>query len=244
MSLYLIEPYNAYAPKQKKKHWMEIAEEEAMMARIIAELKNQSNPENSPPVAQSGPVGISAGTGGGGAPEQAFFRQVPNGTYTTTPNAVAPAGTSVTFANASTKYVNVYWNFGDGTYGASNTVTHTFATTGSFTVSVTASNLSSASTFSSSVPVVTASFTATPLFGTVPLVVQFTNTSTNANTYLWLFGSGSGPNGGQQASSSTVNPTFTYTTGSRLYTVQLQATSSQYNFYRNTSSINYISASM
>ena len=38
--IYLVEPYNAYAPKQKKKHWHQVIEEEALMARIIAEQQS------------------------------------------------------------------------------------------------------------------------------------------------------------------------------------------------------------
>jgi len=35
--IYLVEPYNAYAVKGKKKHLHQILEEEALMARIVAE---------------------------------------------------------------------------------------------------------------------------------------------------------------------------------------------------------------
>jgi PKD repeat protein len=303
-------------------------------------LKNQSNPENSPPVAQSGPVGISAGTGGGGIPEVAFFDRTIVATFETSPNAVAAAGATVTFANGSSKYVDVLWGFGDNIYSSGYKVTHKFTSTGSFTVSVTASNQSSSSVFSASVPALTPHFTATPLTanapvsisfsntstsdsllpmnylwlfgakstsgsigaaviessslasptfvfyntgsftitlqasssfdavavtsstnlisasvpmpaasftvtpssGVVPFTAVFTNTSTNASQYLWLFGSGSGPDGGQEASSSAVNPTFVYTQGTLQYTVQLQASGS-WRKYTITSSTNYISAS-
>jgi hypothetical protein len=39
MNPHLIEPYNPYNRQPRKKHWMEIAEEEALYVRIIAELK-------------------------------------------------------------------------------------------------------------------------------------------------------------------------------------------------------------
>jgi hypothetical protein len=34
---YLIEPYNPYIKSTRKKHWMEIAEEEALAQRIVNE---------------------------------------------------------------------------------------------------------------------------------------------------------------------------------------------------------------
>lgn len=44
--MYLIEPYNAYQKPPKKKHWMEVAEEEALLRRMALEeqqyLKNQT----------------------------------------------------------------------------------------------------------------------------------------------------------------------------------------------------------
>ena len=39
--IYLVEPYNAYAPKGRKKHWHEVIEEQALMARILAEQQAQ-----------------------------------------------------------------------------------------------------------------------------------------------------------------------------------------------------------
>lgn len=42
----------------------------------------------------------------------------------------------------------------------------------------------------SGTPAPTIDFSATPLTGTVPLTVTFTNSSTNADTYLWDFGDG------------------------------------------------------
>lgn len=246
MNLYLIEPYNPYVKTPKKKHWMEIAEEEAMYHRLVSELKNASNPAPSPDVAQSTAAGPSAGTGGGGHPELAYFHPSPIvGTYTVS-QQTGPAPLTVVFTNPSSRYIYVNWDFGDGTTGVGSTVSHTFATTGSYFVSVTASIgppiIGSGSIISASVPVVVAGFTGTPTSGVVPLTVQFANTSVNATkAYLWLFGSGSGLDGGQQASSSTTNPSFTFLTGSRFYTIGLQATGS-YTQMAYTSSINYISA--
>lgn len=60
-----------------------------------------------------------------------------------------------------------------------------------------------------------ADFTATPITGTVPLTVTFSNLSTNFTSSSWQFGDG--------GTSTSPNPTHTYTqTGS--YTVTLQVT--------------------
>jgi formylglycine-generating enzyme required for sulfatase activity len=68
----------------------------------------------------------------------------------------------------------------------------------------------------SNVPPV-ASFTATPTFGTVPLIVQFTDTSTNAPTaWQWDFDNNGTVDSTQQ------NPSFTYTTAG-FYSVRLVA---------------------
>ncbi len=54
-------------------------------------------------------------------------------------------------------------------------------------------------------PKPTASFTANPTTGSIPLNVTFTNTSTGGNTYSWIFGDGN--------SSTSQNTSNTYTTG-------------------------------
>ena len=60
MDLHLIEPYNPYCRTHRKKHPMEIAEEEAIYYRIIQESlkKKQTELENT-----YGPVGTCGGPG-------------------------------------------------------------------------------------------------------------------------------------------------------------------------------------
>src|ERR1035437_8903680 len=100
---YLVEPYNAYAPKGKKKHWHQVIEEEALMARIIAEqqaLQEAANrpsntphvlPPQAPPTSQatyqvySGGEGAAGGpntTGGGGQQPRPQFFNPESGSYT------------------------------------------------------------------------------------------------------------------------------------------------------------------
>ncbi|MEW5958146.1 MAG: PKD domain-containing protein, partial [Chloroflexota bacterium] len=59
-----------------------------------------------------------------------------------------------------------------------------------------------------------AGFSASPLSGTAPLTVTFTNSSTNATDYLWNFGDG--------ASLTVANPTYRYDQAG-VYTVTLTA---------------------
>ena len=68
-------------------------------------------------------------------------------------------------------------------------------------------------------PAPTASFTATPTTGTVPLTVSFTDTSTGSPTsWSWTFGDG--------GSSTSASPSHTYT-GTGTFTATLTATNAQ-----------------
>lgn len=61
--------------------------------------------------------------------------------------------------------------------------------------------------FNGTVSNVTANFTATPLSGNAPLVVNFTNTSVNATSYVWYYNNGSG----NVQFSALANPTHEFT---------------------------------
>jgi PKD repeat protein len=60
-----------------------------------------------------------------------------------------------------------------------------------------------------------ANFTATPMSGTAPLTVKFTDTSTGATSWSWEFGDG--------ATSTDQNPSHTYTVA-KIYTAKLTVT--------------------
>lgn len=135
------------------------------------------------------------------------------------------AGSDVFFTNLS-QYGNSYtWNFGDSTV-ISNELnpTHTYNVLGKHTVTLTAYskwNYYNTNTKTEYVEViaqpddqVVADFTGTPLDGDVPMVVTFTNNSTNADSYLWNFGDGT--------TSTLENPTHTYNSAG-VYTVSLDA---------------------
>ena len=112
------------------------------------------------------------------------------------------------------------WDFGDGGTSALENPSHTYTTPGTYTVSLTVTNAAGSDTetkvdviHAQSLPV--AAFSATPLGGTTPLEVTFTNTSTNATSYSWDFGDGN--------TSTTASPVHTYIAAGT-YSVSLTAT--------------------
>lgn len=102
------------------------------------------------------------------------------------------------------------WVFGDGASSTARNPMHTYQTGGSFTVSLTAGNSGGSNTRTRTayiavtavvlLPVV--DFTASPLTGSAPLTVQFTDQSAGATSWLWDFGDGT--------SSSLRSPSHTY----------------------------------
>ena len=106
---------------------------------------------------------------------------------------------TVTFSNLSSgDYDTCAWDFGDGSSSAvCGDPEHTYASSGTYTVSLTVSGLGGSDTetkasFITVYEPVTADFSATPLSGTLPLMVEFTNMSTgDYDTCAWDFGDGS-----------------------------------------------------
>ena len=123
---------------------------------------------------------------------------------------------AVTFTDTSTGSItNRYWDFGDG--ATSNTtaksVAHTYASSGTYTVSLTVSGALGDSTntqnnvITVSGPVApTAGFSATPTSGMYPLLVNFTDTSFGSITNrFWNFGDGATSN----TTATSVSHTYT-----------------------------------
>lgn len=134
----------------------------------------------------------------------------------------------VTFTNSSSNANSFLWNFGDPGSGNMNTSTaanpaHTYTAAGVYNVSLIVCNTTctpercDTTTFALTVYdtiQLRAAFTARPASVCADQAVRFTNTSTNATSYVWLFGDGD--------SSTVKDPTHDYTT-SGSYVVVLYA---------------------
>ena len=106
----------------------------------------------------------------------------------------------VSFTNNSSGSSLYQWNFGDGSSSVSANPIHTYTTSGTFTVTLSASNGGGAcsdtlvkNNFIMISPPV-ASFTALPDSGCIPLNVNFTSNSTSTldpiTSYSWAYGNG------------------------------------------------------
>ncbi|KIO78546.1 hypothetical protein TH53_02945 [Pedobacter lusitanus] len=129
----------------------------------------------------------------------------------------------VNFYNNSKGASSFKYDFGDGstlvTRSAPEVVTHTFNTSGTFTVTLTASNGCSDTTTTETVKVLpqpVVSFTADVTLGCPGLPVQFKNTSVGGVGYLWDFGDGT--------TSGELEPKHIFSSGQEFYTVSLKAT--------------------
>ncbi len=138
-------------------------------------------------------------------------------TYTT-----ACLGDATVFTNTTSGGVSYAWDFGDGNFSGQANPNHTYATTGSFIVLLTATdnqgcqaNITHTVTVGNTPQV---SFTSTgATTGCGSLTVNFVNNTTGGggNAYTWNFGDGSG-------TSAAINPSHTYSTPGT-YTVTLAA---------------------
>ncbi|MEN6444390.1 MAG: PKD domain-containing protein [Methanoregula sp.] len=129
----------------------------------------------------------------------------------------------VQFTDASTGPVTSWaWNFGDGgTANVQNPAPHTYVNAGNYTVSLVVYNGTGSNTLTRtnyiavtvSAPPVVANFTGTPVTGTRPLTVQFTDASTGSPiSRSWNFG--------DTGTSTATNPSHQYINAGT-YTVNL-----------------------
>ncbi|PKL57450.1 MAG: hypothetical protein CVV35_00110 [Methanomicrobiales archaeon HGW-Methanomicrobiales-6] len=155
----------------------------------------------------------------------------PTAAFTGTPTS-GTAPLAVQFNDTSTGSPTVWnWSFGDGAWHnttdvAARNATHTYAAAGTYTVSLTASNAGGSDTHTetdyitvSAAPVPpVANFTANRTSGTVPLAVQFNDTSTDSPTgWNWSFGDSAWHN---TTDAAERNATYTYAAAGN-YTVNL-----------------------
>jgi PKD repeat protein len=116
----------------------------------------------------------------------------------------------VTFTDLSTNVPTSWaWDFGDGGTSDVQNPTHTYVGAGQYAVSLTATNAAGSDTETKAgyirvVAPAAADFTATPMMGTPPLTVAFTDQSTGTiESWAWDFGDG--------ATSTEQNPSHEYT---------------------------------
>jgi PKD repeat protein len=245
--MHIITPYNPWAPKKKKKTWQEELWEQQQIAeleaKVLSEASSRTLPQNSPAisVATAGPM-VNAGAGAGGAPRPNYFNPNVNSiTFTINPLTGAAPFTANFINDSSPDAVQHWswtWNFGDGSTSAERAPVHVYANTGSYTVSLTGSSPQGVVTQSVRTNYVSASrpdmpiavtFTPTQTTGSVPLAINFVNTtanfsSTGVNTYKWIF-SGSTKPVTPITTSVVASPTVVfYDTGS--YSIKLETTGS------------------
>jgi PKD repeat protein len=128
---------------------------------------------------------------------------------------------NVFFTNQSTFAGTYTWNFGDAGTSTATNASHSFTNAGLYTVTLDATGPGGSSSFTrtnyivvTNVPVPVAGFTAAPQNGYAPLTVYFTNLSTFATNYSWLFGDG--------GASTSFSPLNTYSNAGQ-YTIKLLA---------------------
>ncbi len=149
--------------------------------------------------------------------------------FTSTQFGTAPL--LITFSDRSqgSPPLTYLWEFGDGSTSTDQNPTHAYTRDGRYAVSLSVTNRYGTDTktipdFISVGTMPAASFYAAPLQGTIPLTVNFTDTSGNGVTsWHWDFGDGT--------TSSAQNPTHIYTkTGT--YTVSLSTVNRYGEGYR------------
>ncbi|MFA5269224.1 MAG: PKD domain-containing protein, partial [Methanoregula sp.] len=148
----------------------------------------------------------------------------PAAAFTGTPTC-GKAPLSVTFTDSSAGSPSAWsWDFGDGATSPEQHPVHTYTAAGKYTVSLTASNAGGSNTstrldyitVSGSCKPPVAKFSGKPTSGYAPLMVSFSDSSTN-NPAGWLWDFGDNTNSTEQ------NPAHTYTSPGK-YTVSLTAT--------------------
>jgi PKD repeat protein len=129
---------------------------------------------------------------------------------------------AVTFNDTSTGTItNRYWNFGDDTTTniTSTSITHTYASTGTYTAALTVTGPAGTNTNTKTNLITvnppappSAAFSASPISGPASLAVTFTDTSTGSITnHYWNFGDGVTSNTMATSLVHTYSSTGTYT---------------------------------
>lgn len=155
----------------------------------------------------------------------------PDAAFSANPTTIKE-GDSVQFTDQSTNNPTSWgWNFGDGGTSTSRNPSHIYASAGTYTVSLTATNITGSNTLTKTNYIVVspagyspvAAFSANPTTINEGQSVQFTDQSTNNPTsWSWDFGDG--------GTSNAQNPSHTYSSAGT-YSVLLRVTN---NYGSNT----------
>jgi gliding motility-associated-like protein len=126
--------------------------------------------------------------------------------FTTSPATIC-TGNPVTFTNTTTPGgAGSTWYFGDGNSSTQVNPTHAYSSPGTYSVKLVVAYSTCSDSITHNLTVTAgamASFTASPLAGcSPPDTVTFTNTTSGASSFLWLFGDGN--------TSATTSPTHIY----------------------------------
>jgi PKD repeat protein len=104
---------------------------------------------------------------------------------------------TVNFINLTTGATNYLWDFGDGNTSTDKDASNTYASAGTYTVTLSAVGPGGTNSLTkpglivvTNPPPPVVGFSATPLKGQWPLYVSFSNNTTGATNYLWDFGDG------------------------------------------------------
>jgi len=145
----------------------------------------------------------------------------PTAAFFATPVSSCP-GNDVTFVSTSSGLPLTYlWRFGDGATATSSTAFHSYAATGTYTVTLIVTDSSGCKdsivklNYIRIIAKPVANFTLDDSFSIcAPLVVNFTNHSTGAVSYLWDFGDPTA------TPSTSISPSWTYVNAG-IYTITL-----------------------
>lgn len=128
---------------------------------------------------------------------------------------------SVRFTDLSENTTSLFWNFGDGKNSTERSPVNVYATSGNYTVNLTAINGNGTDSKFATITVLKqqviplADFNSNVTSGYAPLTVQFKDLSENSTGWNWNFGDG--------VTSTEQNPMHTYSTAGN-YFVNLTAT--------------------
>lgn len=156
------------------------------------------------------------------------FGQLPIANFTANPLSVCAgvpvAFTSTSSANGGSAIVGYSWNFGDGVSVTNQNPSHIFTNAGNYTITLVVTNANGGvdsevkPSYITVLPAPNVGFGVTGVGCTVPLTINFNNTSSSGGNYSynWTFGNG-------QTSILQNPPSVTYSTAGN-YGIQLNVT--------------------